>query len=99
MNNNILELIERGKFFDARNEIIKMNVVDIAQLLEQLDEDNALMVFRLLPKDIAAEVFSYMSYEEQQFIIESITDREINLLLTNFSLTIQLDLLKKCRQM
>jgi len=81
MNNNILELIERGKFFDARNEIIKMNVVDIAQLLEQLDEDNALMVFRLLPKDIAAEVFSYMSYEEQQFIIESITDREIKFII------------------
>ncbi len=81
MNNNILELIERGKFFDARNEIIKMNVVDIAQLLEQLDEDNTLMVFRLLPKDIAAEVFSYMSYEEQQFIIESITDREIKFII------------------
>ncbi len=81
MNNNILELIERGKFFDARNEIIKMNVVDIAQLLEQLDEDSALMVFRLLPKDIAAEVFSYMSYEEQQFIIESITDREIKFII------------------
>ena len=81
MNNNIVELIERGKFFDARNEIIKMNVVDIAQLLEQLDEDNALMVFRLLPKDIAAEVFSYMSYEEQQFIIESITDREIKFII------------------
>ena len=34
-------------------------------------------IFRLLPKDLAAEVFSYVSKEQQEFIIESITDREI----------------------
>lgn len=77
MNEIIAALISHGKFAEARNEIIKMNVVDIAQLLEELDKSNALIVFRLLPKDIAVEVFAYLSYEHQQFIIESITDKEI----------------------
>ena len=89
MNELITDFIAQGKFFDARNEIVKMNVVDIAQLLEELDEDSVLMVFRLLPKDIAVEVFTYMSYEQQQFIIESITDKEIKILLMNFFLMIQ----------
>ncbi|HOJ09554.1 MAG TPA: magnesium transporter [Clostridiales bacterium] len=95
MNELINDLITRGKFFDARNEIIKMNVVDIAQLLEELEEDNSLMVFRLLPKDIAAEVFSYMSYEQQQFIIESIADKEIKNIIDELFLDDTIDLIEE----
>ncbi len=95
MNELITDFIAQGKFFDARNEIVKMNVVDIAQLLEELDEDSVLMVFRLLPKDIAVEVFTYMSYEQQQFIIESITDKEIKNIIDELFLDDTIELLEE----
>lgn len=77
MKETILNLIEQGKHAEARKEIIEMNVVDIAQLFEELDRQKILVIFRILPKDIASGVFSYIPYELQRYIVESITDKEI----------------------
>ncbi|HOM02235.1 MAG TPA: magnesium transporter [Acetivibrio sp.] len=77
MKEMILNLIEQGKYAEVRNKIADMNVVDIAQLFEEMDKQKLLVIFRILPKDIAAGVFSYISYELQKYIIESITDIEI----------------------
>lgn len=77
MKETILNLIEQGKYAEARKEIIEMNVVDIAQLFEELDRQKILVIFRILPKDIASGVFSYIPYELQRYIVESITDKEI----------------------
>ncbi len=54
-----------------------MNEADIALLFEEIPEEKILRVFRMLPKTLAAETFSYMISELQQFIVESITEREI----------------------
>ena len=75
---NILELIENGKFLDARNEIIKMDAADVEVVLREIPNDKMLRVFRMLPKTLAADTFAYMKSEDQQFIVESITDSEIN---------------------
>ena len=53
------------------------------------------MVFRLLPKDLAAEVFSYVSKEQQEFIIESITDREIKSIIDELFLDDTVDLIEE----
>jgi len=50
---------------------------DIALLFEEIPENKVLRVFRMLPKNLAADTFSYMKAEQQQFIVESITEREI----------------------
>lgn len=95
MNDIIIDFIAQGKFLEARSRITKMNVVDIAQLLEEMDEDSVLVVFRLLPKDMAVDVFSYMSYEQQQFIIESITDKEIKNIINKLFLDDTIELLEE----
>lgn len=76
MNKKIFNLIERGKYVEARNEIVNENIVDIAYLLEEIEQQKILLIFRMLPKEIASGVFSYMSYELQRYIIESVTDKE-----------------------
>lgn len=76
MDDFLKELIENKKYLKARNELIEMNIVDIAQILEELDKEKLLIIFRILPKEIAAGVFSHISIELQQYIIESITDKE-----------------------
>lgn len=60
------------QFFD------KLNVVDIAAELENMDEELMLRIFRMLPKNKAAGVFAYLSKDVQQSIVEAITDQEIN---------------------
>jgi len=72
-----------------------MNVVDIASLLEELEEEKMLIIFRLLPKDISAEVFSYMSNEQQQYIIEVITDKEIQTITDRLFLDDTVDILEE----
>jgi len=58
MKEVILELIEQGRYAEVRNKIAEMNEVDIAQILEETDKHKLLVIFRILPKDVAAGVFS-----------------------------------------
>lgn len=74
----ILDYIKAGKPVNARAELLEMNVVDIATLLEDVDRDDLVILFRILPKDTAAEVFSYLTKVDRTHIIESLTDREIS---------------------
>jgi magnesium transporter len=87
--------IQQGEFAKIREEIIQLNVVDIAQLLDELEEEQTLILFRLLPKEISAEVFSYISTEQQKFIIESITDKEIKNIIDNLFMDDTVDILEE----
>lgn len=95
MNETIMKLIEENRYKEVRNEITEMNIVDIAQLLMELDRKRLLILFRILPKEIAAGVFSYVSLELQQYIIESITDREINNIVSELFLDDAVDFLEE----
>jgi len=74
----ILDYIKAGKPVNARAELLEMNVVDIATLLEDVDRDDLVILFRILPKDTAAEVFSYLTKVDRAHIIESLTGKEIS---------------------
>ncbi|MGI6537539.1 MAG: magnesium transporter [Caldicoprobacterales bacterium] len=97
--NEVIEFIEqgieKGEFTKIREQIVKLNVVDIALILDELDEKAALIVFRLLPKELSVEVFSYLSKEQQQYIIESITDREIKNIIDNLFMDDTVDVLEE----
>lgn len=74
---DVIELIEQDRYFDARKILITLNAADIGLLFEEIPKEKILRVFRTLPKTLAADTFAYMKPEQQQFIVESITDREI----------------------
>lgn len=57
--------------------IAGMNVADIAEALEEAEDEEALRVFRLLPNDISSDVFSYISPDKQQLLVEELTGPEI----------------------
>jgi magnesium transporter len=95
MKEKIQRLIEQGKYADARKEMIGMNVVDIAQLFEETDQQKLIVMFRILPKDIAAGVFSYISYDLQKYIIESISDKEIANIIDELFLDDTIDFLEE----
>ncbi len=76
MEKRILDLISENKVHEIRHELVEMNIVDIAQVFEEVDKHQLVKLFRILPKDMAAGVFSYVPIELQQHIIEYITDVE-----------------------
>jgi len=71
-------LLERNDLKALREELVKLSVVDIADFICNIDEDKTLVVFRILPKDISADVFSYMEHEQQEQIISLISTKEIS---------------------
>lgn len=95
MREKIFELIEQGKYAQLKEEIISMNVVDIALLFEEIDSHKILVVFRILPKEIASGVFTHMSNELQKYIIESITDKEIGNIIAELFLDDTVDFLEE----
>ncbi|AGC68964.1 magnesium transporter MgtE [Thermoclostridium stercorarium subsp. stercorarium DSM 8532] len=95
MKELILNLIDSGNYSEARKKLIEMNEVDIAQLLEELDKQKLLIIFRILPKEIAAGVFSYISNQLQEYIIASITDREIKNIIDELFLDDTIDFLEE----
>jgi len=95
MKEHLIGLIEQNKFAQVKNTIVQMNEVDIASFLEELERPKLLMVFRLLPKEIAADVFSYFSYEMQAYVVESITDKETESILDMLFLDDVVDLIEE----
>ena len=54
----------------------EQNEADVAAVLEDMEEEEMLRVFRILPKDLAAEVFSYMEVDSEQYVITSLSDKD-----------------------
>ncbi len=89
------DLLEKGRHGELRGAMMMLNEVDIAQYMENLDKDKLLLVFRILPKDISADVFSYMSDDQKQTLIESIGDQEIRSLIDDMFLDDAVDFLEE----
>lgn len=77
IENTILKLIEDRKFSTLKDVLITMNSVDIAALLEDVDKEALIKVFRLLPKGLAADTFVEMDSDLQEILIECFSDREL----------------------
>ena len=72
----IEELITRKRYAELRDMLLPMEAADIASLCEDLD-DKVPLVFRLLPKELAAEVFVELDSDEQELLISSFSNTEL----------------------
>lgn len=89
------QLLEQRNFTRIREILIDINNVDIAEALNALDNQKALMLFRMLTKEEASEVFSYLEPGQQQHIISMFTDNEVSSLLKDLFLDDTVDLLEE----
>ncbi|MBO8435065.1 MAG: magnesium transporter [Tyzzerella sp.] len=72
-----IKLMESGNYIELKKELNDENAANLAEFFEELPADKQLFVFRLLTKDNAADVFSYMDSDTQEHIVKSITDNEV----------------------
>lgn len=89
------ELLEAKQYATLRRELVELNEADIAVIMEEMEEREMLKIFRILPKDLAADVFSYMEVENQQYIITSLSERDAANIIDNLMADDATDLLEE----
>lgn len=89
----ILKLILEKKVRDFRREIDLLEYPDIAEIIEELADNYKVLAFRMLPKDCAADVFSYLTIAAQEEIISHITEKEISNIIEDLYIDDAVDLL------
>ena len=70
-------MLEEKKYATLRDILITMNPADIAALFSSTEETKIPLLFRLLPKELAAETFVEMEPEEQELLIKGFSDNEL----------------------
>lgn len=91
----INELIQKGEISALRELLTELNVVDIAQIIEEIEQSDRLPVFRVLPKDLSAEVFAYLETDTQAELVRMINDAELERLLDEMFLDDTVDFLEE----
>ena len=92
----LLAFMEAGKHQEFKEKARECLPVDIAEGLEEVnDSSKVIKLFRMLPKDIASDVFSYMTSDQQQLIAESATNAEIKALVDDMFMDDAVDFLEE----
>ena len=73
----ITELLEQKRYNYLYEQLNEMNAVDIAEIMDELPSESSVRVFRLLSKDLAAEVFANLPSDKQEFLIGCLSDAEL----------------------
>lgn len=76
-------IIEARKYSEIRLIFEEYNIVDLANLVENLELESILLLFKILKKDISAELFTYLPSNIQQDVIEAFSGPEIEKMLEN----------------
>ncbi len=77
LDKTILALLEEKKYAALRDILITMKPVDIAALFDDLPQERLPMLFRLLPKELAAETFVEMDEDAEEMLITGFSDNEL----------------------
>ena len=91
----VKNLLETKQYTLLRQYLSEMNDADIAATLEMMKEEEMLRVFRILPKDLAADVFSYLDVDNQQMIITSLSEKDAAGIINNLMADDAVDLLEE----
>ena len=87
--------MDKGAYIQLKQELNEENAADLAEYFEELSAEKQLFIFRLLTKDMAAEVFSYMDSDTQEHIVHSITDKEVRNIVDEMFLDDTVDFLEE----
>ena len=77
----LLKMLEERKYTALRDVLQTMNPADIAALFSSTEDKKIPLLFRLLPKELAADTFVEMQTEDQELLIKGFSDNELKALL------------------
>ncbi|MBQ3331745.1 MAG: magnesium transporter [Ruminococcus sp.] len=91
----IQTLLENKKYAALRDILNTMNPVDIAAVFEDLQSEKTALLFRLLPKETAAETFVEMDEDTQELLIHGFSDTELKELIDELYVDDAVDLIEE----
>lgn len=91
----LLNLLERKDYRTLRAALAEEKEVDIADFIEEVPKARAVLVFRTLPKELAAEVFSNLPSEYQHLIVAAATDAELSAIVEELYVDDAVDMLEE----
>lgn len=71
-------LLEEKKYSTIKDVLITMNPSDVAEIFEDVDAELLPLLFRLLPKELAAETFVEMDADQQEILVTGFSDKELH---------------------
>lgn len=91
----ILEMLESRQYKELKAELEKIHPVDVAEILEELEVKQMVMVFRLLAKEEAADTFAEMSSDLREELLTILTDSEVREVMEEMELDDTVDVLEE----
>ncbi|MCR5671969.1 MAG: magnesium transporter [Butyrivibrio sp.] len=95
MTEQLQELLSSKQYTKLRQTISEMNTADLAAFMSEMEDEDSLKMFRILPKDMAADVFADLDLDVQHYIIQSMSDREASNIIENLMADDATDLLEE----
>ena len=95
LQEKIEDLIVRKRYAELRDLLLPLEAADIALLLEDLGEEAMPLIFRLLPKELAAEVFVELDSDEQELLIRGFSNTELKEVLDELYLDDTVDIVEE----
>lgn len=91
----IIDSIENKKFSSLKPLLAEMEPADIAEVFNDIDKENVAIMFRLLPKDLASEVFVDMNPDRQKMLINTFTDAEVSNIINDLFVDDTIDIIEE----
>lgn len=95
LQDKILDMLENKKYSSIRNIFLEMNPADIAELMNELPLNKLPLLYRILPKELAAETFVEMDSDVQTHLITSFSDSELRDVLDEIYLDDTVDIIEE----
>lgn len=95
LEKEVISLMEEKKYKALKDIFYSMRPVDIAELFTNIPEKNSLLLFRLLPKDLAADAFVEMDPEQQEMLIHNFSDSELREVVNELYMDDMVDLVEE----
>ena len=95
MGEKILELLKEKKYTELKSILTEINPADLVEYLEAIPKNELLLVFRILPKELAAETFVEMDSDMQVVLISAFSDKELTEMLAELFVDDTVDIIEE----
>ncbi len=95
MQEKVLQLLESKHYNELKKYLETINNADLAQLLSEFKNEDMILLYRFLSKDMAVETFAYMDTELQERLIHAMTDKELHDVTSELFLDDTIDLIEE----
>jgi len=95
LGEEVFSLIENKRFIELKRILSEMQPADIAEIFEEANVKDVSVIFRILPKELAAEVFVEFDSDKQKLLVDAFSDKELREVLDELFMDDTVDLIEE----